>query len=325
MAAPSGLHRAEVPRSIVRRVRRDAPLVLLDLAIVLSAYLSTLVLRLEGAVPANYWRNFWVYLPLIASIHLAANHVFGLYGQMWRYASVLEARRVVLAGLTAGGFIVAAVTLSSRGLRPLPLSVAILGSVLALIGFGAVRFQSRLFAFRRREFIGDRVRVLVIGAGDAGAMILKDILREPVGRARAGRCRGRRPAEDRARALRGTRWWATHADIPALVERLDVDQVLLAIPSASCESDPGGGRALRTGRGDAAGPALRSGHRRGTDHRARHPGPPDRGPPRATAGRDRPRGGRRDHRGASRPGHRGRRLDRLGDRPAGRRVLARPS
>ena len=231
MAAPSALHRAEVPRSIVRRVRRDGPLVLLDLAIVLSAYLSTLVVRLEGAVPAMYWRNFWVYLPLIAGIHLAANYVFGLYGQMWRYASVLEARRVVLAGLTAGGFIVAAVTLLSRGLRPLPLSVAILGSVLSLIGFGAVRFQSRLFAFRRREFVGDRVRVLVVGAGDAGAMVLKDILENPsVGLHAVGVV-----DDDRrkiGRALYEVPVVGTHADIPALVDRLDVDQVLLAIPSA---------------------------------------------------------------------------------------------
>ena len=179
MAAPSGLHAARCLVTSCGRVRRDAPLVLLDLAIVLSAYLSTLVVRLEGDVPATYWRNFWIYLPLIVGIHLAANHLFGLYGQMWRYASVLEARRVVLAGLTAGGFIVAAVALPTRELRPLPLSVAILGSVLSLIGFGAVRFQSRLFAFRRREFIGDRVRVLVVGAGDAGAMILKDILENP--------------------------------------------------------------------------------------------------------------------------------------------------
>jgi FlaA1/EpsC-like NDP-sugar epimerase len=234
MAEPSGLHRPEVPRSIVRRVRRDAPLVLLDLAIVLSAYLSTLVLRLDGAVPATYWRNFWVYLPFIAGIHLAANYVFGLYGQMWRYASVLEARRVVLAGLTAGGFVVAAVTLSSGGLRPLPLSVAILGSVLSLIGFGAVRFQSRLFAFRRREFVGDRVRVLVVGAGDAGAMILKDILENPSVGLKAVGVVDDDPRKI-GRALYEVRVVGTRANIPALVERLDVDQVLLAIPSAASD------------------------------------------------------------------------------------------
>jgi FlaA1/EpsC-like NDP-sugar epimerase len=234
MAGPSGLHRSEVPRNVVRRVRRDAPLVLLDLAIVFSAYLSTLVVRLEGAVPPMYWRNFWIYLPLIVGIHLAANHLFGLYGQMWRYASVLEARRVVLAGLTAGGFIVAAVALPTRYLRPLPLAVPVFGALLSLIGFGAVRFQSRLFAFRRREFIGDRVRVLVVGAGDAGAMVLKDILENPsVGLHAVGVV-----DDDRrkiGRALYEVRVMGTHGDIPALVERLEVDQVLLAIPSASSD------------------------------------------------------------------------------------------
>ena len=233
-SASADLRRDTMPRRIVRRLRRDAPLVFLDLAIVFSAYLSTLVVRLEGAVPEQYWHNFWLYLPLFVVVHLAVNYLFGLYGQMWRYASVLEARRVVLAGLTAGGFIVAAVTLPTRGLRPIPLSVAILGSVLSLIGFGAVRFQSRLFAFRRRAFIGDRTRVLVVGAGDAGAMILKDLLENPALGLKAVGVVDDDPRKI-GRALYEVRVAGTRADIPALVTRLDVDQVLLAIPSAASD------------------------------------------------------------------------------------------
>jgi FlaA1/EpsC-like NDP-sugar epimerase len=231
VAAPSAPRRREVPRAIVRRLRRDSPLVLLDLAIVFSAYLSTLVIRLEGAVSDPYWRTFWISLPLIAGIHLAVNHVFGLYGQMWRYASVLEARRVVLAGLTAGGFIVAGVTLATDGLRPIPLSVAILGSVVTCVGFGAVRFQSRLFAFRRRETVGERTRVLVVGAGDAGAMILKDILENPSVGLRAVGVVDDDPRKI-GRALYEVPVVGTRADIVGLVTRLEVDQVLLAIPSA---------------------------------------------------------------------------------------------
>ncbi len=196
--------RGEVPRRIVRRVRRDAPLVVLDLAVVFSAYLSTLVVRLEGdGVRHGIGATSGSTCPLIAGIHLAANHLFGLYGQMWRYASVLEARRVVLAGLTAGGFIVAAVTLPTSELRPIPLSVAILGSVLSLIGFGAVRFQSRLFAFRRREFVGDRVRVLVDRCRRCGCDDPQGHPRESFGRTPCRRSGGRRPQEDRPIALRG--------------------------------------------------------------------------------------------------------------------------
>ncbi len=218
----------------MRRLRHDSPLVFLDIAVVFSAYLSTLVIRLEGAVPERYWDGFWVFLPIAVSVHLAANLLFGLYGQMWRYASVLEARRVVLAGLTAGGFLVAGDTLARDGLRPLPLSVVTLGAILCLIGFGAVRFQSRLFAFRRRQVDGDPVRVLLVGAGDAGAMVLRDILGNP--------SLGLHPVgivdDDRrkvGRSLYEVPILGTRSHIPQLVARLGVEQVLLAISSATSD------------------------------------------------------------------------------------------
>ena len=215
----------------MRRLRRDAPLVLLDLAIVVSAYLLTLVIRFEGSVPGFYWHNIRIYLPLICITHLAVNQLFGLYGQMWRYASVLEARRVALAGLTSGGFLIAADTIAGlSSLKPVPISVMILGGLISLMGFGTVRFQSRLFANRRVRVQGVRKRVLVMGAGDAGAMILKDILENsgigihPVAIIDDDpRKTGRRLYEI---PIVGTR-----ADIPTLASQLDVDQVLMAIPS----------------------------------------------------------------------------------------------
>src|SRR5205807_1597910 len=104
--------------------------------------------------------------------------VFGLYGQMWRYASIREARRVVLSGLSGGVLTVSTVYLF-WGHLPLPISVLILGAGLTLMGLGAVRFQSRLFGLHRREQGGDVRRVLLVGAGDAGDMVLRDIIRNP--------------------------------------------------------------------------------------------------------------------------------------------------
>ena len=208
---------------------------LLDVAILVAAYLFTLVIRFEGKVPSSYWRSFWAFVIIAGAIHLAANHLFGLYGQMWRYASVPEARRVILAGLTAGGFVVAVDTLVViHGLRLVPISVATLGALLTLFGFGAVRFQSRLFAFRRRQVVADRIRVLILGGGDAGALILKDILGNP--------SLGLEPVgivdddpRKRGRALYEVPIVGTRADIPLLVERLDAQQVLVAIPSATSD------------------------------------------------------------------------------------------
>src|SRR3990172_6825981 len=177
---------------LVAHLRRDVPLALIDLCGVFAAYFVAFVLRFqfEGGIPDAYLRNFWAFLPFVAVIHIVSNTLFGLYGQMWRYASVLEARRVLLAGLAGGTVVVGVDVLVGRaggtgvvGVdlfvgdgRPLPVLVVVLGATLSLLAFGAIRFQSRLFAFRRRSASREAKRVLLVGAGDAGAMVLKDIL-----------------------------------------------------------------------------------------------------------------------------------------------------
>jgi FlaA1/EpsC-like NDP-sugar epimerase len=222
---------------LVERVRRDAPLALLDLAIAFASYLLTLVLRFDGSVPTGYWGNFWAFMPFALVGHLVLNQVSGLYGPMWRYASVQEARRVVRAGILGGACVVLAnllVEVVAGGLRALPLSVTVFGAVLNLLGTGAIRFQSRLFAHRHRSLDADRNRVLVAGAGEAGSMMLKDLLHSP--------SLGLVPVavvdDDRrkvGRHLHGVPVLGTLAAIPRLAERHQVSAVLLAIPSATDE------------------------------------------------------------------------------------------
>ncbi|MGQ0669880.1 MAG: polysaccharide biosynthesis protein [Actinomycetota bacterium] len=225
--------RTRLPKRIVVHLRRDVPLSLLDLAVVFPAYLGPLVLRFDGMVPTNYWRNFLPFVSVAAFLHFLSNYLFGLYGQMWRYASVQEARRVVLAGVSGAALVIGAGTLWG-GRRPLPLSVMILGSLLSLMAFGAIRFQNRLFAFRRRSvsISGRRTRVLIVGAGDAGAMILRDILGD--------RSLGLDPVgivdddtRKRGLSIHGLSVLGARAEIPPLVARMRVEQVLLAIPSAT--------------------------------------------------------------------------------------------
>ena len=223
-----------ISERIAARLRRDLPLVLTDAAIVAVAYLVALVLRFDGAVPSPYWEHFWKLLPGAALLYLFVNQGFGLYGQMWRYASIHEARRVVFAGGAAGILMVIVGEVFRNGTRPLPLSVIILGATLAPMGFGAIRFRSRIFAVKRPTGAEKRSRVLVVGAGESGAMIIRDIHRnrslelDPVAVVddnprKVGRVLGSVP-------ILGTR-----EAIPSLVAGLGVDQVLLAIPSAPAE------------------------------------------------------------------------------------------
>ncbi len=222
-----------IPERLVRRIRRDGPLLVIDLSIVFVAYLSALVLRFEGAVPDGYWTRFWLVAPLAALIHLGSNYAWGLYGRMWQYASVHEAQRMAASGVTSATLVILISLLGGR-LRLLPLSVIALGTIVSLAGFAAIRFQSRLFALRRRSEIKERDRLLIVGAGEAAAKVLKDLTVHHV--------LGLEPialVDDNPRKLglklHGIAVVGTSAAIPRLVEELEIDEVLLAIPSATSD------------------------------------------------------------------------------------------
>lgn len=227
-------HQRTWPERIIAWVRRDVALVLMDVVIVVVSYLVALVLRFEGSVPPDYWRNFWLFIPAAVFGYLYLNFAFGLYGQMWRYASVREARRLIASGAVVGLWLLAGSEVLGGEVRVLPMSVVVLGAAFTLLGFGAVRFQSRLFAVRRRIAEAERTRVLLFGAGDAGAMVLRDILRHPE--------LGLRPVgaidddpRKVGRHLVGIPVLGTRERIGELVEKLHVDQILLAVPTATSE------------------------------------------------------------------------------------------
>jgi FlaA1/EpsC-like NDP-sugar epimerase len=212
---------------IVTRLRVDVPLALIDAMLVTGSFLSLLAVRFEGNIPARWTSQMWGYLPVIIAIHLAANLLWGLYGQIWRHASVLEARRIACAGLTAG-----AVIFLSNPMRefPVPRSVALLGSFLATVLMAIARFQVRLWA--RRPAAGkSATRVAVVGAGEAGAAIVRDLRRLPEN--------DRVPVvvvdddpRKQGRSLLGVPVVGGTATLSEIVERYRADEVLMAIPSA---------------------------------------------------------------------------------------------
>jgi FlaA1/EpsC-like NDP-sugar epimerase len=153
---------------------------------------------------------------------------WSLYGQMWRHASVLEARRVALAGITTGAVLS---TMVLVGPRLLPLSVIILGVGTATMGAGALRFQSRLFAFRRRGSDPGGLRVAVLGAGETGAALVRDMLR----RAGDGLVPVAMLDDDprtHGKLCLGVRVVGPISDLPQVAADRTVHQVLLAIPHA---------------------------------------------------------------------------------------------
>ncbi len=161
------------------QMRSDVAVVLLDVVLTATAFMAMLVLRFDGSVPDSYSSSLRRFLPFAIGTVLVCNWALGLYGQLWRHASIHEARRLITAGIGT----VTVLLIGEVWERRMPYSVVFSGAVLATFLMAVLRFQSRLFSFRRRaEQPG--LRVVVIGAGDAGASLVADMVRSP----RAGFC-----------------------------------------------------------------------------------------------------------------------------------------
>jgi FlaA1/EpsC-like NDP-sugar epimerase len=165
-------------RALRAHVKTDSSMLAFDALVVAGSYVGVLILRFDGHVPGQWRANFIWFLVAAVVLHLAGNLWAGLYRQMWAHASVFEARRVLRAGGAAAVLLMC--TYVAIG-HPVPLSVAVLGPFVATMLMGGLRFQSRMFtgARRRDTNVGGGLRVVVVGAGEAGASIAREMQRSP--------------------------------------------------------------------------------------------------------------------------------------------------
>jgi FlaA1/EpsC-like NDP-sugar epimerase len=220
-------------------MRRAAAMVV-DALIVLESFVVALLFRFDGAVPAEYWSSFWPFAALSAVVFVALLLEGGVYRNVLRYTGVYQGLRVASATAVAAGVLLVA-DLGAElawGVRPVPLSVLFVGAVLALVQLGAVRLYPRVFYERSLRGVGDeRERALIVGAGEAGVALARQLWRtpdarlEPVGfvedEEEGGRLRGGR--------IEGVPVLGGVGDIERLVAEWGIDQVLVALPEASSE------------------------------------------------------------------------------------------
>ena len=228
-----------------------ADVLLMPLAVVIS-----FLLRLDPSGLRSYARTILVFAALAALVKPAIFHLYGLYRRYWRYASANELVNIALATLT-GTAVVALLMYSLASFvwefRPLPRSIPILDWLVSLPLVGGTRFAVRLMAaspFSAGWFLSarwrddplkgspqEKRRVLVMGAGDAGAMIVRGMQANPgLGLAPVGLL-----DDNRAKVgvtIHGVLVQGSRQDIPRLVREQQVDEVIIAIPTAP-------GRAIR--------------------------------------------------------------------------------
>lgn len=217
---------------------RNRHLFLLDIVLLAVTPTLALVMRVDVASwVAGYAPALIQFTVLALIIKLAIFFLFGLYRRYWRYASVDELVSIILsvgsATLIVAGLFFGAGILGLDTGRTLPRSVPFIDGLLTLVVVGGTRFSVRIMAHKRRrsERQRDSKTVLIVGAGDAGAVIVREILSsrhiniDPVGFVDDD-------PNKQKKSIRGIPVLGTRKDIPRLVEKYGVEEVIIAIPTA---------------------------------------------------------------------------------------------
>jgi FlaA1/EpsC-like NDP-sugar epimerase len=205
---------------------------LIDAGIVNASAFLAFLIRFDSVIPAGYLsRYFEVTLP-VTLINLAVFFLFGLYSQIWAYASI-DALLSIIYAVSIGSMLGFAFTFFTGELH-YPYSMVIISWLLNLLLIGGSRFLWRIA--REKIFSNgrpgeSRKKVLIVGAGDAGESILREMLRTRNGYHPVGLVDDN--SQKRGMSIHGIRVLGSRADIPEIVKSKEVAEVIIAIPTAS--------------------------------------------------------------------------------------------
>jgi len=213
------------------RLRSRSAALAHDLATIPVAWLTAYWLRFNlGTIPPDFLEGALVALPLVMLVQGLVYWWFGLYRGIWRFASLPDLTRIAKAVFTGTALTLFLLFVFNR-MGQVPRSVPALFLVLQLVLLAGPRLFYRWLKDHRLN-LGAGERVLIVGAGQAGEMLVRDMLRDPR--------RAYLPVafvDDRLRRhggeVHGVPVRGGTEEIPALTESLGIDLILLAIPSAS--------------------------------------------------------------------------------------------
>lgn len=201
-----------------------------DLISVIVCWFLAYWLRFNLDLPEIYLASASRALLLVLCIHAPLYWLFGLYRGIWRYASLMDLRRIILAvGLSA---LSVAFVVFMLSVQAVPRSVLVLHPILLIVFMGGSRFVYR--AWQDQMLYGRMVvkgeAVLVLGAGDAAERLLRELAQSPdwsiVGLL----------SEETSRIgneLRGVKILGLIDDLPKWAGQLSVLKAIVAMPEAS--------------------------------------------------------------------------------------------
>lgn len=195
-------------------------------------------LRFNGVIPGQYKVTLPYFILLALFLKLAFLILFNLYDISWRFVSLEDLIKVFkalsLASLTLGMALYLLRLYMPFRASPFPRSILLVDYIFSLVLIGTLRISKRLLlegiknTFRLKK---EKVRILIIGAGNAGEQIIREMIKNndskylPVGFVDDD------PAKHGIK-IHGIKILGNREDLPQLIKNNEIDEVLIALPSA---------------------------------------------------------------------------------------------
>lgn len=213
---------------------RTVIIILHDIVVAALAWLGGYWLRFNLTMPPEFQAAAFSTLAWVVPLQAVVFWRFGLYRGIWRFASLPDLKRIVLA-VGVAALLIPLVLVLFRVDTVVPRSVLILDPLLLIILMGGSRLAYRAWKEHRLASVlhPESKPVLVAGAGSAADFLLRELARNPAGFHVVGLLDDSR--DKQGRLVQGIPVLGALTDVASWAKRMDVDDVVLALPSAAHE------------------------------------------------------------------------------------------
>ncbi len=217
-------------------ILRNRWMFLADLLLIIVSGLGSFALRTDlGPLFVYYLPQAAWLIGISLIIKPVIFRAFGFYRRMWIYASVQELKLIFL-GVTVASVLVSLIVVLLRAIQIVPnfpRSTLPIDWLLTLLLVGGMRFSMRLLADIQTNQHGERrrKRVLIVGAGDAGALVVREMQKNPELMVEPVCFLDDNPDKQRQQ-IHGIPVVGTLTDLSRAAITRRIDEVIIAIPSA---------------------------------------------------------------------------------------------
>jgi FlaA1/EpsC-like NDP-sugar epimerase len=163
--------------------------IIVDVVLFSVVFWIAFFLRFEGDIPPEEFGRMVFWMPIVVLLKLSSFVVFGIMRPPWRHISFLDVKQIFLALLIPAIILgIARILLATPTVQlffratPIPFGVLAIDTMLGFLGAVGVRSVHRQLCelrLRRDHQLASRVRTLLLGAGDFGAWVAKELQTHP--------------------------------------------------------------------------------------------------------------------------------------------------